>query len=90
MTCGVIGWKKKIVRRKKEGRPFYRSAPSTLAQRCRKKLLEKVTWYKKRKREDDAHDLGPNKRMCGQEERSKAEMQAEQIKEQVKAVMFVP
>jgi hypothetical protein len=90
VICGVIGWKRKIARRLKEGKPFYRSASSTLAQRCKKKLLEKVTWYKKRKRDDDVDVVGPRKRMCGQDEKSRHAMQAEQKKEQVKAVMFVP
>ena len=50
-----MGWQRKIIRRIKEEKPFYRSAESILKLRCKKKLLEKVTWYKnKRKREDDA------------------------------------
>ena len=47
IVSGVLGWKRKIARRIQEGTPFYRSAASTLKQRCKKKLLEKVNWYKK-------------------------------------------
>ena len=64
MVSGVLGWQRKIIRRIKEGKPFYRSAESTLKLRCKKNLMEKVTWYKnKRKQEDDA-DM-PRKRACG-------------------------
>ena len=52
VISGILGWKRKIARRKKEGTNFYRSAKSTLAKRCRKKLTEKSTWFK-RKRDDD-------------------------------------
>ena len=53
VTFGIIGWQRKVKRKEEEGR-FYRSAKSTLNQRCRKKLLEKTSWYKKkRKREED-------------------------------------
>ena len=43
VVSGILGWKRKIARRIQEGKPFYRSAPSTLAQRCRKKLTEKTS-----------------------------------------------
>ena len=42
IVSGVLGWKRKIARRKQENKPFYRSASSTLAQRCKKKLTEKT------------------------------------------------
>ena len=66
VVFGILGWKRKIARRIQEGKPLYRSAPSSLAQRCRKKLTEKTSWYKnKRKREDDA-DGGQNKKLCAE------------------------
>ena len=46
VVSGILGWKRKIARRIQEGKPFYRSAPSTLDQRCKKKLTEKTSWYK--------------------------------------------
>ena len=64
VVSGVLGWKRKILRREKEGTPFYRSAKSTLRIRCKKKIMEKTTWYKsKRKREDDV-DPHTAKRKC--------------------------
>ena len=43
VVSGTLGWKRKIQRRIEDGTDFYRSAKTTLAGRCRKKLLEKVT-----------------------------------------------
>ena len=64
IVSGVLGWKRKIPRGIQEGTPFYRSAGSSLAQRCKKKLTEKTSWdkNKKRRREDDA-DGTQNKKM---------------------------
>ena len=63
ITSGMKGWQRKILRREGEGN-FYRPARSTLSQRCKKKLLEKTSWYKKkRKREDnESEEMEPNKR----------------------------
>ena len=63
VAAGMLGWQRKIRRREEEGR-IYRSARSTLPIRCRKKLLEKTSWYKqKRKREEDEVDeIGEKKR----------------------------
>ena len=43
VVSGILGWKRKIRRRKNEGSLFYRSGKSTLAGRYRKKLTEKST-----------------------------------------------
>jgi hypothetical protein len=51
VTCGFLGWRRKISRRIKEGTPFYRNAASTLKTRCKKKMLEKVTWYRTKRTE---------------------------------------
>jgi hypothetical protein len=102
VVSGIIGWRRKIARRIREQKPFYRSAESTLKGRCKKKLLEKVSWYKnKRKREDDADD-GPYKRQCGDKRRNEmhtrarartcvqGEKEKNEMQDSVKAVMFVP
>ena len=34
------------------GGDFYRSARSTLAGRCKKKLMEKTSWYKRRRKSE--------------------------------------
>ena len=76
--------------------PFYRSAKSTLAQRCRKKLIEKTTWYKdkKRKREDDAppnqNPSHSHKRMRKEGEPRRATPDEEPTTNKVKGVLFVP
>ena len=49
VVCGLTGWKRKLVRRKDT--EMYRSAKSTLVGRCKRKLLAKTSWYKKREKE---------------------------------------
>ena len=44
--CGVVGWRRKLERREKEGQKQYMEAKDTLAKRTEDKLLEKTTWYK--------------------------------------------
>ena len=94
ISCGVVGYRRKVMRRDREGRGFYRHARSTLRQRNKKKLLEKTTWYReKRKRaegEEDQEDemqLPARKKRVG--ERKKDQKDAGRSVE-VKAVMFVP
>ena len=87
MVAGMIGWKRKILRRKTTG--MYRSAKSTLNLRCRKKLLEKTSWYKaKRKREEDDFGLEDDRR--GKKLRKNDEVKEEKKEKKVKAVLFVP
>ena len=51
---GVVGCRRKGQRREREGRGYYRHARSTLSSRDKKKLLDKVTWFRgKRKRDED-------------------------------------
>ena len=92
VTCGMIGWQRKVKRREEEGR-FYRSAKSTLNQRCRKKLLEKTSWYKKkRKREEDDDgendENGKRRKKIWQEKKEKSKKVA--VSARVKAVLFAP
>ena len=87
ITCGVVGWRRKVERREREGRGFYRLAKSTLAQRNSKKLTEKVTWFRgKRKREDEEEDEMP--RMKKRDATKKDPGTKNEV--EVKAVMFVP
>ena len=65
VVSGILGWKRKIRRRKNEGSLFYRSGKSTLAGRYRKKLTEKSTWFKRKRDEaedddDDGHQTQPH------------------------------
>ena len=53
--CGVVGWRRKMERKEKNGGKQYQEAKDTLETRTDAKLLEKVTWYKgnmKRKQEN--------------------------------------
>ena len=65
VTCGVVGSRRKVKRREREGRGFYRLAKSTLVQRNRKKLTEKVTWFRGKRKgegEDEGEDVMPNRK----------------------------
>ena len=96
ICCGVIGWKRKVQRREREGKGFYRLGRSTLKQRNKKKLLAKTTWFReKRKRDaDDDEDeleeikLPARKRRAGEKQKDGGD--AGKIAPDVKAVMFVP
>ena len=93
ICCGVVGWKRKVQRREREGRGFYRHAKSTLRQRNKKKLLAKTTWFRdKRKREEDAEEdeiqLPARKRRSNEMQKTKKDGGKMQV--EVKAVMFVP
>jgi hypothetical protein len=87
ITCGVVGWRRKVERRERKGRGFYRLAKSTLAQRNSKKLTERVTWFrKKRKRKDEEEDEMP--RMKKNDATKKDPGTKNEV--EVKAVMLVP
>ena len=53
VVSGVLGWKRKMMRRGKEGTEFYRTAKSTLAGRCKRKLTENSTWFKRKRHYDE-------------------------------------
>ena len=52
VISGRKGWLNNQKRREKEDLPFGRTGKSTLVSRARKKLLEKESWYKTRKKEE--------------------------------------
>ena len=92
VVSGLIGWKRKMKRREDEG-AIYRSAQSTLVQRCRKKLMEKTTWYKKRKRgeqedEDKEKEIGVKPKRFKNMKEEKRNPKKQQ--EKAKAVLFTP
>ena len=93
VVSGLVGMKRKMDRKHKLGEEMYRSAASTLKPRLKKKLLEKTSWYKDKRREGD--DIGNDdddrsdmmrKCMGGRV----ADKKAKQRVSVVKAVMFVP
>ena len=50
VVCGFLGWRRKIARRIQEGTGFYRGAATTLRTRCKKKIMEKVSWYREKRK----------------------------------------
>ena len=71
VISGLKGWKRKCVRRERDGVDFYRSGRSTLGARTKKKLTEKSTWYKKKRKreeeEDETAKTSPRKKQRGRE-----------------------
>ena len=53
VICGLKGYKNKCERRQKAGDNFYRKAGKTLSTRVRKKLMEKTTWFKSKKKKEE-------------------------------------
>ena len=96
IVSGILGWKRKIERRKREGTKFYRSAKTTLASRCRRKLTAKSTWFKRKRGEEDDeektphHTQSPKKRQRTDKNDKKVVPKNSTKNETVKAVMFVP
>ena len=97
VVSGLKGWKRKCMRRERDGIDFYRSARSTLGARVKKKLTEKSSWYKKkRKREDEedekstAKDTTPRKRKRGKERRDggKSRTQPDKSAPQIKPLVW--
>ena len=78
VISGLKGWKRKCIRRERDGVGFYRSAKSTLGIRCKKKLTEKSSWYKtKRKRDDEDDEVDEN-----EDENSKVLRKRKEVKKQ--------
>ena len=96
ICCGVVGWKRKVERREREGRGFYRHAKATLKHRNKKKLREKSTWFKeKRKREEDEDadvEIPARKRGPGEMQKTAKPVMKDGKMQQidVKTVMFIP
>ena len=96
ITCsGLKGWIKKRERREREGKGFYRTGKATLPGRVRKKLLEKETWFRQEKVEEEWERDEEEEREIGKRRGKKEgeqELGGKKVKDlrKVKAVMFVP
>ena len=100
VVCGVVGWRRKLERREKNGQGQYLSAEETLEKRVNDKLLEKTNWYKgnkKRKQENEAsrfkyHPPAKRRRQCRQEESKNTKEGTKTMAntKKIKGVMFVP
>ena len=80
--CGVVGWRRKLERRKKAGQQQNLEAKETLEKRTEDKLLKKTTWYKgykKRKMENmtSKYQYNPpsTKRRKGQQDQVQGQKQ---------------
>ena len=89
VVCGLTGWKRKLERRKETG--MYRSAKSTLVGRCRRKLLAKTSWYKK-KRKRDEEDEKEERENHGKRRKNENEIkeEKEERKEESKSCSVCP
>ena len=70
VICGLRGYLNKCDRREKAGETFYRKAGKTLNKRVRKKLLEKTSWFKSRKKEAEKFKKSKGFNLDGKEEKT--------------------
>ena len=94
IVCGIVGWRRKLERRRKNGQNQYMDAGETLEKRTRDKLLEKTNWYKtnqKRKAEDEESEFQYTTTL---KKRKRLQLnktnKSSKSKIKIKAVMFVP
>ena len=99
---GIIGWKRMIKEREREGKELYRPAQSTLRSRVYKKLMEKESWYKEKKKDldetedeeirvEEREDTGNRKRKWNKDkEKGKIERKRLEKEKPVEAAMVVP
>ena len=94
---GIRGYRRRVERRKKENNgEFYRHGKNTLKQRVRKKLTEKTTWYREKKKKHDEEEGVREKRdewrvrLGKVEKREGRKEKREDCSKKIKAVMFVP
>ena len=98
VVSGIVGWKRRRLRRAEQGQDFYRGAASTLKTRIRKKLLDPVNWFKEKAKESETpeeRDKKDGKEVKKVTRKRKKEEQREvsskkKKTEEVKTVMFCP
>ena len=91
VCSGITGWMRKMKRRSTEEGGMYRPAKSTLAGRCKKKLLAKTNWYKKRKnREEDEMEEEEDFREKKKKKTDKERQEIKKGEDKAKAVLFIP
>ena len=71
VICGLRGYLNKCDRREKAGETFYRKAGKTVNSRVRKKLLEKTSWFKSKKKEIGKFKTGKGFTMEGKTEKTR-------------------
>ena len=93
IVSGMKGWMKKMERRLETGK-LYRSGKSTLAQRCKKKLTAKTSWYKGRRKDkeegnDNSKSREPENNARRMDKGRKKNESRDREPPKIKAVMFV-
>ena len=88
VVIALTGHTRKEERRKKAGRPKYRSGCESLESRVERKLTEKYNWFRKKRKEDEKEE---NKLGVKEERKSSAQVVKQERKEDdmPKSVLFV-
>ena len=96
ITCsGIRGWRAKIKKRKRESKPFYRHAQTTVKDRLEKELIEKESWYKAKEDIEESptkriklnQEPAPNRKTTSNKNYKKPKNNTNY---NIKSVMFVP
>ena len=90
VVSGLMGFSRKIVRKKRKGDDFYRSAAMTLKPRLKKKLLERTNWYKDRKKDEDEEKGRQSDGRHGCKGGRVRDDRKIKGRNKIKAVMFIP
>ena len=95
IVSGLVGWRRKLERRRKKNQPQYLMAEDTLEERTRSKMMEKTSWYmedKKRKAEnqESAFQYSPPKKRKRGTGNTNIKRGDQMKKTKIKGVMFVP
>ena len=65
IVAGLIGYERRLRESKRTGKPLHMGAKDSKKGRWRKKLLDKSTWFKKRRKEgEDEKELEEELRKC--------------------------
>ena len=58
VTAGIRGYEKKVRRRKKEGKPLFRTSQESLYPRQMKKILGAKSWYRRKRKAEEEDEPG--------------------------------
>ena len=84
LISGIRGYLRKLNLAKQRGTKLYRSAKSSLADRIKKKIFEKTSWYREKKNFLKKSAQNPGKKF------SKKQKKSDPQNKKIKAVLFVP
>ena len=91
VEAGLKGYQTKLVKCAKNGTKLHRSAKSTLAGRQKKKLLEKITWFRNNMDKEDGSDSDKdNTRTIYKKNKTSVKKNSPDKKLEILTVLFVP